>query len=52
MSKSNSRSDTIALLKELKKEIDNLSKKRIEEAAEQVKTYATMLEGEQRRRGK
>ena len=47
-----SRQDTIKLLKELKKEINNLAKKQIEEASEKIKVYSQMLEAERRRRGK
>ena len=46
-----SRKDTIKLLRELKKEIDNLAKRQIEEASEKIKVYSEILESERRRRG-
>jgi hypothetical protein len=46
-----SRKDTIKLLRELKKEINNLAKKQIEEASERVRVYSEILEAERRRRG-
>jgi len=45
------RKDTIKLLRELKKEINNLAQKQIEEASERVKVYSEILEAERRRRG-
>ena len=46
-----SRKDTIKLLRELKKEINVLAKKQIEEASEKIKVYSDILEAEKRRRG-
>ena len=47
-----SRADTIKLLTELKKELDSLATKRVEETSKQIKVYAEMLDAEKKRRGR